>query len=130
MRKELNEKRNKLKSYFKEKDEVIFAFLFGSMATGKSTKLSDTDIAFFIDQERIEKSRYRYGYKSEIISELQSLLGTNKIDIAIIDNAPLLLKYKIGKDGELIFTRDKKKLYHYRIKLMEQYLDSKVAKVK
>ncbi|MDQ1316605.1 MAG: Nucleotidyltransferase protein, partial [Candidatus Poribacteria bacterium] len=37
----------KLKEYFKGRDDVAFAFLYGSQAKGNATRLSDFDIAVY-----------------------------------------------------------------------------------
>lgn len=36
-----------LKTYFSNRTDVAFAFLFGSQAAGNATKLSDVDIAVY-----------------------------------------------------------------------------------
>ncbi|MFH1713261.1 MAG: nucleotidyltransferase domain-containing protein, partial [Candidatus Jacksonbacteria bacterium] len=38
----------KLKTYFKNRDDVLMAFLFGSQAKGYSTKRSDWDIGVYL----------------------------------------------------------------------------------
>jgi len=43
----------KLKEYFKGRDDIAFAFLYGSQAKGNATRLSDVDIAvYFYPQQR------------------------------------------------------------------------------
>jgi predicted nucleotidyltransferase len=49
----------KLKKYFAGKDYIAFAYLFGSMARGKFTPLSDIDIAVYIDQTKTAEDLFR-----------------------------------------------------------------------
>jgi predicted nucleotidyltransferase len=44
-RPKFNTIRKKLKHYFAKREEILFAFLFGSIANDKTTSISDIDIA-------------------------------------------------------------------------------------
>lgn len=68
----------KLRQYFDKRDDVAFAFLFGSLARGLATKLSDIDIAvYFYPKNRrpveFEELVY-YEKEDEIWAELERLL--------------------------------------------------------
>lgn len=118
-----------LKKFFKGRTEVEFAYLFGSTASGKRTEISDIDIAVFLNEKEIRNERYRYGYKAELTSDLMSLINTNKVDIVILNNAPLLLKNRIVIKGNLIFTRNRKKSLNYKLRITEEFLDYQVTGV-
>ena len=68
----------KLKEYFSQREDVAFAFLYGSQAKGNSNRLSDVDIAvYFYPRERhpveFEKEVF-YDAENEIWGKLQQLL--------------------------------------------------------
>ena len=81
--------RGKLVEYFSSHKEILFAYIFGSLITGKSNKLSDIDIAVFVNEELADEQDYRYGYKAELLAELMSLLKTDRIDIVMLNHAHL-----------------------------------------
>ena len=54
-----------LKEYFKTCKYIAFAFLFGSQARGKATKLSDVDIAVYFYPEK----RHPIEYEEEVFYE-------------------------------------------------------------
>ena len=68
----------KLKEYFNKRQEVAFAFLFGSQARGTATKLSDVDIAVYFYPEKRYPIEYEketfYPTESEIWADLERLL--------------------------------------------------------
>ena len=77
--------------YLAERDDIIFAYLFGSYAKETQTHLSDIDIAIYIKP----KPKYPGDDKLEIVSNLSSLLITNKIDLIILNQAPTSLISRI-----------------------------------
>lgn len=68
---------NILKNYFEDKDEVVFAILFGSAARGRIRKEGDVDIAvYFWPEKDIEWEVFdrRYKGESRIGLDLERLL--------------------------------------------------------
>lgn len=64
---------------------VIFAYLFGSMARREQSRLSDIDIAVYLHEECDYASE-----KLNIIAHLSEKLGTDRFDLVILNNAPLI----------------------------------------
>ena len=67
-----------LKEYFKNRNDVAFAFLFGSQARGTATKLSDIDIAVYFYPEKNHPIEYEeeifYEGEDDIWADLERLL--------------------------------------------------------
>ncbi|MBI5603546.1 MAG: nucleotidyltransferase domain-containing protein [Deltaproteobacteria bacterium] len=65
-------------NYFETRRDVAFAFLFGSQAQGRATKLSDVDIAVYFYPEQRHPVEYEeevfYQGENEIWSDLETLL--------------------------------------------------------
>ena len=81
----------KLKTYFKNRDDVLMAFLFGSRAKGISAKRSDWDIGIYLKPKSgwLEwENRRLYPQESEIWLELSKLLKTDDVDLVVFNNAP------------------------------------------
>jgi len=85
------EEREALKSYFKNRKEIAFAFLFGSQAKGEATKLSDVDLAVYFYPEKRRPIEYEekkfYAVEEEIWSELEKLLN-REIELLVLNRIP------------------------------------------
>lgn len=84
--------------------EVLEAYLFGSRARGAGQAHSDIDIAVFVDENQIEHGPF--GYRSELTAALMSALGTNSVDVVILNHAPPLLYHRVLRDGLRLLSRD------------------------
>ncbi len=84
--------------------EILEAYLFGSRARGAGQAHSDVDIAVYVDEEKIEPRLF--GYRAELTSALMSSLGTNSVDVVILNRAPPLLYHRVLRDGSRLVSRD------------------------
>jgi hypothetical protein len=89
MKNDLTENLAAAERYLKGRDDVAFAYLFGSMAGGELTPLSDVDIALYLTGGRFSDKRL------EILGDLNDILGTDKVDLVILNSAPQGLKARI-----------------------------------
>jgi len=84
--------------------EILEAYLFGSLARGAGQAHSDIDIAVYVEEEKIEPGLF--GYRSELTAALMSGLGTNSVDVLILNRAPPLLYHRVLRDGTRLLSRD------------------------
>lgn len=84
--------------------EILEAYLFGSHARGEGQAHSDIDIAVFVDEAKTEPSLF--GYRSELTAALMSGLGTNSVDVVVLNDAPPLLYHRVLRDGSRLLSRD------------------------
>jgi hypothetical protein len=96
--------RARLTRALEPRPEILDAYLFGSQARGDAGTLSDIDVAVFIDEDFAEPGPY--GYDAELITDLMTALGTNDIDVVLLNQAPPLLYHRVLRDGKLLVTRD------------------------
>ena len=75
----------KVETYLRYREDVQFAYLFGSYAKGKITPLSDVDIAVYLSGSNFSQKRL------EILGGLIEVLKTDEIDLVILNTAPLPL---------------------------------------
>ncbi len=90
----------KVKDYLNAHPEIIFAYLFGRLAKGKSTPLSDVDIAIYLSEESKAGQK-----KIEILGKIIELLETDEIDLVILNTASLPLRAKIIKNKVLLVDK-------------------------
>jgi len=98
----------KLKDYFKERREISFVYLFGSVAQGTAHSESDVDIGvYFIPKtgELEYESDTEYEEEDSIWLDLERMTS-KKTDMVVLNRAPSTLIYSVIKKGQKIFSRD------------------------
>jgi len=111
-----------LTGYFSGKDSIILAYLFGSMVRGDTGRLSDVDIGVLLDEKLSKKDRFDLELK--IISEITALIKKNKIDLIVLNEAPLLLAYNIIKNGIILKSSETERV-KFETKIFSMYMDEK-----
>ena len=86
----------KVEIYLKSREDIQFAYLFGSFARDKVTPLSDVDVAVYLTGDDFSDKRL------EILGDLIDILKTDKIDLVILNIAPLSLQMKILQNKRLL----------------------------
>ncbi|MBI2315687.1 MAG: nucleotidyltransferase domain-containing protein [Betaproteobacteria bacterium] len=84
--------------------EILEAYLFGSQASGRSQPHSDIDVAVYLDEGTAVHSGF--GYAAELTADLMRSLGTNAVDLVVLNRAPPLLYHRVLRDGRRILSRD------------------------
>lgn len=86
------------------REEVLEAYLFGSQVLGRAQAHSDLDIAVFVDERALHQQAY--GYAAQLTTHLMATLGSNEIDVVVLNRAPPLLYHRVLRDGRRILARD------------------------
>ena len=86
------------------RDEVLEAYLFGSHARGRAGPDSDVDVAVYIDESAAEEGHW--GYRAEFTTDLMAALGTDDVDVVVLNEAPILLYHRVLRDGVRLLSRD------------------------
>ena len=86
------------------RDEVLEAYLFGSHARGQAGPDSDIDVAVYIDRSAAEEGHW--GYRAELTTDLMAALGTDDVDVVVLNEAPILLYHRVLHDGVRLLSRD------------------------
>jgi len=107
--------------YLSKQERVKLAYLFGSVAEGKEGKLSDIDLAVFLDESLSKKERFNLQLK--LMSEMSSILKTDKVDLIVMNDAPLSLNYEIIKANHPLLVRDKGEKIDFEHGILSRYLD-------
>ncbi|MGH7288613.1 MAG: type VII toxin-antitoxin system MntA family adenylyltransferase antitoxin [Myxococcota bacterium] len=86
------------------RDEVLEAYLFGSLARGEAQPHSDVDVAVYVDPAAHSESAL--GIDAEIGAELMRALGSNRVDVVLLNASSPLLYHRVLRDGVRILSRD------------------------
>lgn len=84
--------------------EILEAYLFGSRARGEERAHSDIDVAVFVDEREVAPDPF--GYRAALTSALMGGLGTNAVDVVVLNDAPPLLYHRVLRDGVRLLARD------------------------
>ena len=122
MDKKLTGQDSRIVKFLGEQEHVELAYLFGSVAEGTAGKLSDIDLAVFLDKSLSKKERFDLQLK--LMSDLTSILKTDKVDLTVMNNAPLLLNYNIIKQGKIL-KEDIEAKIRVECRILSHYLDMK-----
>ncbi len=116
--------------YFKREKEILFAYIFGSLVKKTANKLSDIDIAIYIDERSADNRNFRYGYQAEVLTDLIKILGTKKVDLVILNSAPPLLRHRVIYHGEIIYSADERERIRFQLDTINKYMDYKMLQKK
>ena len=109
---------NSLKTFFKGRDKILLAFLFGSFASNCSRPSSDVDIGILFE---IVPDIYVING----ITEDLSLILQREADLVVLNLASPVMKMQILKNGTLLYAIDKKYFHQFFADTVNEYDDLK-----
>lgn len=112
----------RLTKIFQNHQNINFVYLFGSQASGKTSPISDVDIAVHLDQKLDPKQRFQTHL--QIISETCKALQRNDVDVADLNDNDVVLRYQAIKKGKLLFCRNKAAKNEFFVRTISEYLDT------
>lgn len=103
------------------KHPVEAAYVFGSVARGVATPLSDVDIALLLTNSL--PAYERLNLELAIQGAVENLAGLDTVDVRSLNDAPLLVKGRIVQQGVLIFERDRASRVAFEVATRKRYFD-------
>ncbi len=95
---------------------VCFAYLFGGLLRERNNPLSDVDIAVYI------KNMDTFDYL-ELFGSITDTLGTEELDLVILNTSPLSLTGRILQNRKVIFDREPFLRHKYESLILRKYFD-------
>lgn len=108
----------KLKDALSADKDILFAYLFGSQAAGTTHFLSDIDIACYL---KTGDMNYYLKKDNQILGNLTTSLGTSKIDLVILNVAPLVLNFRIISESKVIISRTEQERIDFETAVLYRY---------
>lgn len=105
-----------------DREGVVAGSLIGSQARGNPSPLSDVDIAVWCDPKL--DSRGRFNLQLSISGEAGRVLGTDEIDVILLNDAPPLMRQRAIRDGKRLVERDRGERVRLETRAMLDYLDT------
>jgi len=100
---------------------VVFAYLFGGAGTGRLGPLSDVDVAVFLEDaaDPIEG-------RLEAIGAVTAHLGTDEVDLVVLNTAPTSLVGRILQSRRVICDRDPFRRHRFESLALREFLDFRI----
>jgi len=106
-----------------EKDpDILFAYLFGSTASGLDHPHSDLDIACYV---REGDDVFYHKKDRELLENLPDMVGGHKVDLHLLNTMPTLLKFEVVRYGQELFVRDESARVEFETNILYRYFDMK-----
>jgi predicted nucleotidyltransferase len=110
-----------LRARFSAFPEVVAVYLFGSAARGTRGKRSDVDIAVLT---RGKGFSHRPRSLVEYVQAACDALGTDNVDVVLLNRAPIVLRHEVFREGKPLIVRDPEALSRFRQESSRVYLDT------
>jgi uncharacterized protein len=99
---------------------VVFAYLFGSQATGTARPDSDVDIAVLYDES--VPAEQRFGETLQLGLRFEHALRTN-VDVVALNDAPLRLIGRVLGERRVLYSADEPARVRYETTMRPQVFD-------
>jgi len=101
-----------------EDENIIFAYLFGGLARGILKPLSDVDISVYVkDIGNLPE------YKLKLFDALTEILGTNEMDLVILNTAPVILSGRILQNKQTLVDKNPPFRHAYESLTLRKFFD-------
>jgi predicted nucleotidyltransferase len=105
-----------------DREGVVAGSLIGSQARGNPSPLSDVDIAVWHDPAL--DSRDRFDLQLSIAGDAGRALGTDEVDVVLLNGAPPLMRQRAIRDGKRLIERDRGERVRLETRAILDYLDT------
>jgi predicted nucleotidyltransferase len=105
-------------TYLATRDDVLFAYLFGSYVKGAVTNMSDIDIAVYTVSDTIDSDT-----RLSLLRDLSWALKKDKLDLVFLNTAPVSLSYRILQNHMLLTDKDPLQRHQFESLVIRKYFD-------
>jgi len=108
----------KASTFFSQRDDVLFAYLFGSHARDTAAPYSDVDVAVYLTDANYDSEK-----KIALIAGLSTALGTDAVDLVILNQAPITLAKRVVEKHIVLIDREPTIRHQFESLTMRKYFD-------
>ncbi len=106
----------------KYQQELKAVYLFGSIAEGDSTSLSDVDLAVYVE----DPERFSFQSKLMLHGDCCRVLARNDVDLVVMNSSKnLLLLEEIITTGQVVWEKDSAMRIEFEAQLLHRAIDFK-----
>lgn len=118
----LNELKMKLYSLLNPKEEIILAYLYGSVLKGLNHKRSDVDLALYLAPQRSIDRWYEINLKNQLEEDFDNLV---EFDIKIINQSNIKFLFNIIFNNSPLISRDRDFQVDFESNVLIRWYDMK-----
>jgi hypothetical protein len=119
----LDEKLKNLTNIVKDDPNINVLYHFGSFVKGTSNKLSDLDFGILLS--RNVPIKLAFDLRLKYIVQFSKILSSDKVDVIILNNAPLHLAYEVVSLRNILFEHDSLHRIEFEVNTINRFLDFK-----
>ena len=108
----------RLRAHFADRRDVAFAYLFGSRAHDTARSDSDLDVAVGV-REGVDHATV----KLDLLERLMALSGLERVDLVVLDRAPLALRFIVLKEGIALKGETSPERAAFQTRTLKEYWD-------
>jgi predicted nucleotidyltransferase len=101
--------------------DIAVLYLFGSRAGGRPTPRSDVDLAAILRGSLSADARWRK--RLDLIGDACSRLGTDAVDLVVLEDVPSVLGHRVLKTHQLLFETDPRRRVEVVENVLRRYID-------
>lgn len=109
--------------YFAAQEQIAVAYLFGSVARGQASPLSDIDIAILLQSP--QDAAARFSLRLRVTKDIKALVRDRDIDVIVLDDVPLAVSYRVIRDGVVLNCNNEQLRIEWTASTVSRYLDFK-----
>lgn len=109
---------NRVRDTLAKCPELKLVYLFGSQIDGPAGPESDYDFVLLVDDVR-----QVLAFRARLTHELGDVLETDRVDVVILNQAPVELAYAVIAQGRPVYQRDEATRVEYEAEVMGRYGD-------
>lgn len=110
--------REKLSAILASLKGVRLVYLFGSQVEGSPGPMSDYDLGVLLDPTADGRP-----IQARLAHELACALQTERVDVVLLNGAPMELAYAVIAQGKVLFERDVAARVEYEAQVLSRYGD-------
>jgi predicted nucleotidyltransferase len=100
---------------------VVFAYLFGGAGRGELKPLSDVDVAIYVDE-----TANQVDARLEAVGAVVSHLGTDEVDVVVLNTAPTALVGRILASRRVVLDREPFRRHRFESQALREFLDFRI----
>jgi uncharacterized protein len=100
---------------------VVFAYLFGGLAKKEIRPLSDVDIAVYL-----RGTKNLAEYKVNLFDRITDVLGTDELDLVILNTAPISIAGRILQDKRTLVDKEPFLRHRFESLKLREFFDFRI----
>jgi predicted nucleotidyltransferase len=108
--------------------EVRLAYLFGSRAGDRARPDSDIDVAVLVEEAAAADATARLSTVRRLAGRLGRVVASTRLDIVLLNDAPVLLRHRVLRDGALLHERSPEERVRFVTATLREWQDGVVRR--